>query len=265
MTIATANLTIRQTKSKAMCYRAAMLATLVSLAMDGNFGIAAAAEPAASAPIYSNGQATTFRTSGTIDRASRQEGVIAFFADTPFWGPPRAGGGQVYLWPKDTLFVLFVPAMIPITIDGKKASFRDLTVGQKLEVQYNMAGEGGLRCVAHRITAHAATNTFVPNGQTHPARLVGHWRSLGRNVVIDYWFAADGTFRDEVAEAGAPLRGSSGKWSVLGDKLTCDVTQSTSKYLKAGTRDQDKLIQLAKDYYVIETPHGNQHRYTRLK
>src|SRR2546421_10844940 len=73
--------------------------------------------------------ATIFTVSGTIDQVSRNTGQIAFFANKPFWGPPRYGAGFVS-WKADTLFIATVGGMIPITIDGKKAGFADLKEGQ---------------------------------------------------------------------------------------------------------------------------------------
>jgi hypothetical protein len=244
--------------------RAAFLAALVTLVLDGNIGVALALEPTGSAPIYSSGQATTFTARGSIDQIDKRWANISFFADAPFWGPARAGSGKVYRWPKDTVFVLFVPALIPITIDGKKASFADLVVGQKIEVQYNMA-EGGVRCLAYRIDAHSPRGAASSGGPPHPARLAGHWRCAGPGAISDYWFAADGTFRSEVVQADKPVRGCSGTWSLAGDKLSYVVTKSSLEYYPAGKRDQDKILQLTKDDYVIETRRGDQHRYVRLK
>jgi hypothetical protein len=64
--------------------------------------------------------------------------MIALFANKPFWGPPHYGASHFALWPADTLFIARVPANIPITIDGKKAGFEGLTVGQSVQVQYNL-------------------------------------------------------------------------------------------------------------------------------
>jgi hypothetical protein len=248
-------------KTKAHPDKAVILAALSSLLLVGNFEIGAAAQPAASAPLRGEGQATTFRVSGSIDQVYRQASKISFFADAPFWGPSRYGYGRASLWPKDTLFVLHVPT-VPITIDGKKASFEDLVPGQKIQVQYNLEENGGIRCIANRIDARAPPPSLSLDGQPHPARLTGHWRYAGPGVICDYLFAGDGTFKGELAVAGEPLRHFSGTWSVAGDKLNYAITKSDYKTL---TKDQDKLVQLTKDYYVVETRHGTQHKYARLR
>jgi hypothetical protein len=98
--------------------------------------------------------ATIFTTSGTIQQVSRNTAQIAFFANKPFWGPPRRGVG-FKLWPADTLFVAMVSAFIPITIDGKKSGFADLKVGQAVIVEYELVVEGNMYCAATRIDAQS--------------------------------------------------------------------------------------------------------------
>jgi hypothetical protein len=252
-----------RTKTKAHPNKAVILAALSSLLLVGNSEIGAAAQPAASAPLRGEGQATTFRVSGSIDQVYRKSSKIFFFADAPFWGPSRYGYGRASLWPKDTLFVLHVPT-VPITIDGKKASFEDLVPGQKIQVQYNLEENGGIRCIAHRIDARGAPASLSLSGQPHPAPLIGHWRYAGPGLISDYVFAANGTFIGELAEAGDRVRHFSGTWSVAGDKLNYLTTKSELKYTRAGTKDQDRIIQLTKDYYVVESSHGNHFRFTRL-
>ena len=252
-----------RTKTKLQSNKAVILAGLSSLLLAGNFDVALAAEPTAAAPIGSGGQATTFRVSGSIDQIYRKSSTIYFFADVPFWGPPRSGWGRVVLWPKDTLFVLFVPT-VPITIDGKKASLHDLVPGQKIQVQYNME-EGGIRCIANRIDARGAPSVLSLSGQPHPAALIGHWRYAGPGLINDYLFAANGTFRGELAEAGDRVRHFSGTWSVTGNMLNYVNTTSELKHTPAGSKDQDKIVQLTKECYVVESSHGNQYRFTRLR
>jgi hypothetical protein len=162
------------------------------------------------------------------------------------------------------LFVLHVPT-VPITIDGRKASFEDLVPGQKIEVQYNLEENGGIRCIAHRIDARAPPPSLSLGGQPHPARLAGHWRYAAPGVICDYLFAGDGSFRGELAVAGEAVRHFSGNWSVAGDQLNYVITKSDSKDIRIGKEDPDKLVQLTNDYYVVETRHGTQHKYARLQ
>jgi hypothetical protein len=245
--------------------KSAMVAALTFLLLDSHPAMVTAAEPTASAPLESSGgRPTTFRVKGSIDHVNKGQAVITLFADAPFWGPPRFGGGEVVQWPKDTLFVLFVPALIPMTIDGKRASFAQLAVGQKIDVQYNISSSG-TGCVAYRIDAHSPHDAFASDGQAHPLKLVGHWRYVGSGGTSDYWFSHDGSFKVEVVPAGRSVRHSSGKWWVAGDTLYYGVTESSDPGYPAGKKDHDKILALTKDYYVVENLRRDQDRFVRIK
>lgn len=116
-----------------------------------------ATDPLAAAPAGESGQPSMFSAAGSIDVVDPKSARIAFFANKPFWGPPRFGRGQFVLWPADTLFILQVPGPTPITIDGKKAGFAQLKAGQTVEVRYVVAAPwgGGLVCTASRIEARS--------------------------------------------------------------------------------------------------------------
>jgi hypothetical protein len=131
-------------------------------------GVLSAAQPIAQAPTTEEGQATTLTASGVIDLIGRQMPAISFFPEAPFWGPPRYGSGRVFLWPKNTAFILFIPALVPITLDGKKVSFSQLAVGQRVQVQYNI-GFYGTRCEAYRIDARSPSPASH-SGPSHKAK-----------------------------------------------------------------------------------------------
>jgi hypothetical protein len=97
-----------------------------------------ATQPLAFKPASGGDFATILTVSGTIQQIGKQSAMIALFARKPFWGPLHYGANQFALWPADTLFIATVPAGIPIIIDGKKAGFEELTVGQSVQVQYNL-------------------------------------------------------------------------------------------------------------------------------
>ena len=111
--------------------------------------------------------ATRFTVSGKIQTLTR-ESKIAVFADKPFYGPPEPTAGYV-LWNlnRNMLFVATVPIAIPLTLDGKKAGFRDLKSGQYVVVEYELVVDYDLiYCAATRIDAH---NT-VPNKRSEGQR-----------------------------------------------------------------------------------------------
>ena len=126
-----------------------------------------ATQPLALKPASDGDFATVLTVSGSVQQITKQSAMIALFASKPFWGPPRYGARQFALWPADTLFIARVGAGIPIMIDGKKAGFAELAVGQHVQLQYNLvlSTQVGLNyglmepymfCAAARIDAHSA-------------------------------------------------------------------------------------------------------------
>lgn len=142
-----------------------------------------ATQPLAFKPVAGGDFATILTVSGTIQQIGKQSGMIALFANKPFWGPPHYGASHFALWPADTLFIARVPADIPIIIDGKKAGFDGLTVGQNVQVQYNLvlSTQSGSKygpmdsmlpymfCGATRIDAHTASPS-KEKAESHTAR-----------------------------------------------------------------------------------------------
>src|SRR5438874_8703947 len=97
-----------------------------------------ATQPLAFKPVARGDFASVLIASGLIQQVTKQSAMIALFANKPFWGPPHFGARQFALWPEGTLFIARVPGNIPISIDGKKAGFSELAVGQHVQVQYNL-------------------------------------------------------------------------------------------------------------------------------
>jgi hypothetical protein len=94
--------------------------------------------------------------------------------------------------------------------------------------------------------------------------LIGHWRHVHEEKTGEIIFDRDGTYFGHVAHHGAVVWEFAGKWSIKGQVLTCEYTRSTCENIPAGTRDQDKLLELAKDYYVIEAADGKRRAYWRM-
>jgi hypothetical protein len=99
------------------------------------------------------GLPTTLSASGPIAVIHRQQARVFLLPTKPFWAPPPSGTNRIVRWPPDTLFVVSVSATVPITIDGKKAGFAQLAVGQNLDVQYVLTEGfyGGVSCAATRM------------------------------------------------------------------------------------------------------------------
>lgn len=95
-------------------------------------------------------------------------------------------------------------------------------------------------------------------------QLVGHWRYIGDNQTVDYTFKADDTFTGSITEDGKVVLRYAGKWSLDGDKLKYEFTSSTPEIIAAGTTDQDKITELTRDYYIIETQFYAKRQYSRV-
>jgi hypothetical protein len=54
------------------------------------------------------------------------------------------------------LFILFIRAFTPVTLDGKKISFEQLAVGQRIQAQYNLSPRGKA-CWAYRVDAFSSS------------------------------------------------------------------------------------------------------------
>ena len=102
--------------------------------------------------------ATRFTVSGKI-QAVTKDSHISLVADKAFYGPPTMPVGVIALWNSaGTFFMCSVPIAIPVTIDGKKAGFRDLKSGEYVVVEYELVSDGVfiVYCAATRVDARSA-------------------------------------------------------------------------------------------------------------
>jgi hypothetical protein len=95
-------------------------------------------------------------------------------------------------------------------------------------------------------------------------RLIGHWRHVHEEKIGEIIFNHDGTYSGHVAHKGAVVWEFAGKWSVEGKILSYEYTRSSCENIPAGTRDQDKLLELAREYYLIEAADGTRRTYWRV-
>lgn len=96
-------------------------------------------------------------------------------------------------------------------------------------------------------------------------QLIGHWRCTHKQLTSEHTFRADGTFTGSVAEDGKVAWTYAGKWSVVGNILNYEYTESSLERIPVGTIDRDKLIEVTKDYYVIEARDGSRRKCSRVK
>jgi hypothetical protein len=95
--------------------------------------------------------------------------------------------------------------------------------------------------------------------------LIGHWRTGDQKLGDEHTFRVDGTFAGHVTEDGKVAWQYSGKWSLVGNILNFEYTKSSLERIPVGTTDREKLIEITKDYYVIEERDGNRDKYSRVK
>ncbi len=97
-----------------------------------------------------------------------------------------------------------------------------------------------------------------------PAReLVGQWRCRLGPQTCQYVFRENGTFSGYVTEGGALLSNFSGRWRRNGDAIHYEYTNDTVGKIPPGTTDRDTLVEIARNYFVIEAADGSRRRYVR--
>jgi hypothetical protein len=93
---------------------------------------------------------------------------------------------------------------------------------------------------------------------------VGEWIYADRIQSCHYIFEKDGTFRGEVVFKRTPFSKFTGTWSVKGDALLYKYTRDVLGRIQPGALDQDKLLEVEKDYFVIQAADGSQRKYERV-
>jgi len=95
-------------------------------------------------------------------------------------------------------------------------------------------------------------------------KLAGKWRSAQGPQAAEYVFAPDGTFRGRVTAGSSVLSDFTGKWSLREGVLFYEYTGDRLGRIPTGTLDQDKIIAIAQDFYLIEARDGSKRKYVRV-
>ena len=96
------------------------------------------------------------------------------------------------------------------------------------------------------------------------AELVGRWRYADAAQSCQYSFTADGKFTADVRLRGETAARFTGRWSVKGDFLMYQYLTDARGAVPAGTTDQDKLLVVQKEFFIIQAADGNRRKYQRL-
>jgi len=125
-----------------------------------------------------------------------------------------------------------------------------------------------LKRAAERFLGPNTQHATQQSAADSPAdKLVGRWRHIDRlrNLASNLTFRKDGTYTGYVEVNGKASGSFSGNWKVKDGTLYYECTASSDKIIPAGSKDQDKLIDLAKDQYTIENTLGLRETYVRVK
>lgn len=93
--------------------------------------------------------------------------------------------------------------------------------------------------------------------------LVGEWHYADKIQGCHYVFNRDGSFWGEVMYRRKLLSKFSGRWSVEGNILHYTYVSDVLHRIPAGSTDRDKLLNVQRDFFVIEARDGSKRKYLR--
>ena len=95
--------------------------------------------------------------------------------------------------------------------------------------------------------------------------LVGEWQYTDAIQAGRYVFDGDGTFKSEVVYHGELISKANGRWSIEGGKLNYTYIRDELDRIPAGATDQDKLLKVRPEFFVIEAGDGKRRKYLRIR
>jgi hypothetical protein len=97
-----------------------------------------------------------------------------------------------------------------------------------------------------------------------PARqLVGHWRYADKLQSCQYSFNSDGSFTGTVRQREKLVSKFTGRWSITGQTLHYHYLSDELGSIPPGAIDQDQLLEVKKQFFVIRAANGERRRYLR--
>ena len=108
----------------------------------------------------------------------------------------------------------------------------------------------------------AACATF--DSPDRARQLVGNWRYLDQVQSCQYSFKNDGSFTGEVKLRKKLISKFKGRWSVRGQTLLYSYVSDALGRIPAGATDRDQLLEIRKDFFVIQAANGERRRYLRM-
>jgi len=108
----------------------------------------------------------------------------------------------------------------------------------------------------------ASCASFPPQGRNS---LVGEWKYADNLQSCRYHFKRDGRFTGEVRLQGKLASKFTGSWDTQGDLLLYKYISDELGRIPAGATDRDKLLNVARDSFLIEAADGSRRRYSRIR
>ena len=108
-----------------------------------------------------------------------------------------------------------------------------------------------------------ASCASLPSNARDP--LVGQWRYADNVQSCRYHFREDGHFSGEVRVRAKLVSKFTGTWTVQGDRLLYSYASDELGRIPAGATDQDRLLKVDGDSFLIEAADGSKRRYARVR
>jgi hypothetical protein len=108
-----------------------------------------------------------------------------------------------------------------------------------------------------------AIGSCTTTGFQARSKLVGDWRYSDETQGCHYSFKPDGFFSGEVTRRGKLVLKFTGRWRVEGGALLYVYLSEAFGRIPPGTTDRDQLLELQKDWFVIQAANGERRRYRR--
>lgn len=112
-------------------------------------------------------------------------------------------------------------------------------------------------------------SVFAFAGDVTSEQLVGRWQNTNevKKFTTDLTFRRDGTFVGKITQEGKVAWEFGGKWSLKDRTLNYDYTTSTLAKIPVGTKDQDEIVEITKEYFVCRgiVTQGVKKKYVRVE
>ena len=108
------------------------------------------------------------------------------------------------------------------------------------------------------------TSKLPSNKHYDMKKLCGFWRYSTPELNLYYLFNEDGTFSSSLNFTDGRIWKSSGKWSLDDTVLTYEIKESNHPGFPPGSKDEDVILELTNDHYILKNQDGDDHQYFRI-